>query len=251
MTTLELQTALLDAGFDPGPLDGRPGALTITALEKFQAAKGLQPDGVLGPLTQEALLGNNPPILGMSAASMLSLWTTTVVKPEDVTVSHRVASQVKSNSDRYSLVAASFPGMPWYVPGLIHSLEAGFNFQTHLANGDPLFDKEGNGLKTVHVPAGLGPFKTWEEGAIAAFRHEGWKGGMSWDVGNLLMHLRAYNGTGYEGAHSVNTPYLWSMTNHYVTGMYIADGEFSLARVSEEVGAAAIMLGLQASGFKI
>lgn len=55
MTTLEIQRALLARGYDPGPLDGDPGARTIAALTAFQRAAGLVPDGIAGKLTIGAL----------------------------------------------------------------------------------------------------------------------------------------------------------------------------------------------------
>lgn len=42
-----LQKALLDKGFDPGPIDGEFGALTQTALAEFQKSVGLTGTGVI------------------------------------------------------------------------------------------------------------------------------------------------------------------------------------------------------------
>lgn len=53
----ELQKMLKDAGFDPGPLDGKFGPQTRAAVLAFQQAKGIQVDGVVGPQTRAALLG--------------------------------------------------------------------------------------------------------------------------------------------------------------------------------------------------
>lgn len=52
-----LQELLAQRGFDPGPIDGRFGAKTHNAVTRFQAANGLQVDGVVGPQTWGALLG--------------------------------------------------------------------------------------------------------------------------------------------------------------------------------------------------
>ena len=52
---LKLQNLLLDHGFDPGPLDGWWGQLSDAALRRFQAARGLDVDGIPGPLTMAAL----------------------------------------------------------------------------------------------------------------------------------------------------------------------------------------------------
>lgn len=54
-TTKGIQEALAWRGFDPGPIDGIPGARTRAALIAFQKSAGLTPDGIPGPLTRAAL----------------------------------------------------------------------------------------------------------------------------------------------------------------------------------------------------
>jgi peptidoglycan hydrolase-like protein with peptidoglycan-binding domain len=55
-----LQRRLITAGFSPGPIDGRDGPLTQGAVVRFQAARGLQPDGIAGPHTLAALASAEP-----------------------------------------------------------------------------------------------------------------------------------------------------------------------------------------------
>ena len=44
----------------------------------------------------------------------------------------------------------------------------------------------------------------------------------------MLFRLEAYNGSGYRDKHpDVKTPYLWSFSNHYTRGKYVADGTVS------------------------
>ncbi len=50
-----LQVALTRAGYDPGPIDGIFGGQTFLAVQRFQRANGLSPDGIVGPKTQDAL----------------------------------------------------------------------------------------------------------------------------------------------------------------------------------------------------
>lgn len=51
----EIQEALKQAGFDPGPIDGVWGRNTIAAVKAFQEDEGLEADGIVGPQTIAAL----------------------------------------------------------------------------------------------------------------------------------------------------------------------------------------------------
>lgn len=44
----KIQTALQNAGVDPGKIDGRMGKKTLEALKEFQKANALTPDGKMG-----------------------------------------------------------------------------------------------------------------------------------------------------------------------------------------------------------
>jgi len=62
-TSLEIQTALKNAGYYTGEIDGKIGPLTRMATEDFQKANGLEVDGKVGPKTWSILsVYLNPPI---------------------------------------------------------------------------------------------------------------------------------------------------------------------------------------------
>jgi len=54
-TSIEIQTALKNAGVYAGNVDGKVGPLTKKAIEEFQQANGLKADGKVGPQTWGAL----------------------------------------------------------------------------------------------------------------------------------------------------------------------------------------------------
>ena len=54
-TLIDIQTFLSCNGFNPGPIDGVPGARTTGAIKSFQSTVGLTADGVVGPATRQAM----------------------------------------------------------------------------------------------------------------------------------------------------------------------------------------------------
>ncbi len=62
MTVSDIQKALMAKGFDPGVIDGVWGRRTAAAVRNFQRSKGLQVDGVVGPITAKALFGEAPKV---------------------------------------------------------------------------------------------------------------------------------------------------------------------------------------------
>jgi len=55
MSEMDIQTALKNAGFYDGPIDGKIGPNTIKAITDFQAANGLEADGIIGAKTKSML----------------------------------------------------------------------------------------------------------------------------------------------------------------------------------------------------
>jgi hypothetical protein len=119
-------------------------------------------------------------------------------------------------------------------------LESSLNFTRHLHNGDPLANR------TVRVPGGrprtgTPPF-TWEESAIDAISMKKLGARTDWSLAGTLFQLEAYNGWGYRRFHPhVLSPYLWSFSNHYISGKYVADGRWSESAVSQQCGAAVLL----------
>ena len=56
----DVQTRLRELGYIPGPVDGIFGRMTEEAVINFQRDRGLTPDGVVGPITYNALFQPGP-----------------------------------------------------------------------------------------------------------------------------------------------------------------------------------------------
>jgi lysozyme family protein len=172
------------------------------------------------------------------------LWNRLTIKPECIDDVDYVIKRMLKGRARYESVCAK-TGVPWYVIGIIHTLECDANFSLHLHNGDPL------SARTVQVPAGRpktgNPPFGWEESALDALAYDGLSTQKDWSIEAILFALEAYNGFGYR-RRKINSPYLFSMTNQYSAGKFTADGVYDAKAVSLQVGAAAILHKLVADG---
>lgn len=56
----DVQNRLKELGYNPGPVDGIFGRMTEEAVIRFQRDRGLTPDGVVGPITYNALFQPGP-----------------------------------------------------------------------------------------------------------------------------------------------------------------------------------------------
>jgi lysozyme family protein len=63
----------------------------------------------------------------------------------------------------------------------------------------------------------------------------------------MLYRWEAYNGFRSRTLHNINTPYLWSFSNHYSKGKFVADNVWDGNAVSKQCGAA-VMLKVAVDG---
>jgi len=189
------------------------------------------------------------------ATTYADMYKSAVIKPAKKAETDAICKRIKSGQAKYQSVAATLAnGIPWWFIGITHFMEAGgFKnpFLYHLHCGDPLTGR------TVHVPAGrpkanpgggtVPPSKTnpysWEESALDALRLMGYNKVTNWDIQDCLVLFEKFNGLGYKKK-GVPSPYLWSYTQHYVSGKYVADGKYDPKAVSKQPGVAAMMKGL-------
>lgn len=144
-----------------------------------------------------------------------------------------IAKRILAYKTRYVTVANK-TGVPWPVIGVIHVREADQNFNTQLAQGDPL------GRKSIHVPRGQGPYfgaDAWERAAVVALTETGGPGWKDWTPGGWTTFLEKYNGLGYANK-GRSSPYVWAGTNQYSRGKYVADGQYSSTAVDTQPGCA-------------
>lgn len=152
--------------------------------------------------------------------------------------------------ERYQLISAG-TSVPWFVIAVIHERESGQRFDRQLGQGDPLDHA------SIHDPAGRGPFfnhpndpagqDAFYRSALDALINCGphaarWK---DWTPGGALTLLEEYNGLGY-AAMGVPSAYVWSGTDQYVSGKYVADHVYRSNVVDVQEGCAPILARMMA-----
>jgi lysozyme family protein len=168
-----------------------------------------------------------------------NLFNSCVVRTERVNTVNEIVKKLLVNINRYQNVGEA-TGIPWYFVAVIHNMEANLSFTRHLHNGDPLTGR------TIQVPAGrpikANPPFTWEVSAIDALTLKKLGPQTDWSLAGTLYQLESYNGWGYRLYHPyVPSPYLWSFSNQYKSGKYVADGTWSDSAVSKQCGAAVLL----------
>lgn len=158
-----------------------------------------------------------------------------------------------SDGTKRSLLGNLTTQVPWFIIGVIHEREA---------DGPPHWDKQlgqGDDLdkRSVNDPVGRGPFfnhtndppgeDAFYRGAIDALSDcppyaSKWQ---DWSIGGSLTLLEEYNGLGY-AAMGMPSAYVWSGTNQYVSGKYIADHVYRRNVIDVQEGCAGILFQMMA-----
>lgn len=165
------------------------------------------------------------------------LFDSCVIDPDKLNEVVGITTAIYNNRIRYIYLGLKLD-IPWYLIGVIHYLEGGLSWDKHLHNGDPLT------ARTVNVPIcrpvlGEPPF-AWEDSAMDALAMAGIDDVAPFTMPRMLEFLERYNGTGYR-TRGENSPYLWSFSKHYISGKYIADGEYSADAVSNQCGGGVLL----------
>lgn len=130
---------------------------------------------------------------------------------------------------RYQAAQAK-TGVPWFVIAAWHERESSGDFSTQLAQGDPL------NRVSVNVPRGRGPFPSWDDGAVDALvTLKQLDQIRDWSVERICFESERYNGWGYR-KRDFPSAYLWSFSNIYRGGKYVADGVWSSTAIDKQCG---------------
>jgi len=144
--------------------------------------------------------------------------------------------------------------VPWWFIAVVHERESSQSWKGSLAQGDP-WDHV-----SVHVPAGRGPFHSWEDAAVDALVNCAPHAARNtdWSAGGSLTMLEQYNGLGYFNGPvtkrngvviarypSQPSPYIWAGTDQYKSGKYVHDGVFNPTVVDQQLGCAGLIMAMK------
>jgi lysozyme family protein len=229
---IEGASAAVSGGRAMSPAVGGPGADTAHA---FFAVDG-------APAPEMVQLRSPTRAADHHEDEYRQLFANCVIEPAHLAEVDLYVRRIGSHHGRYEAVSAT-TGVPWYVIGIIHALECSLNFTRHLHNGDPLT------ARTTHVPAGRPPGSppfTWEQSAVDALRLRALDRWKDWSVPGLLYKLEGYNGFGYRKVNPpIYSPYLWSYSNQYRAGKFVADGHYDPDAISRQCGGAVLLLRME------
>lgn len=164
------------------------------------------------------------------APEVAHLWKTMTVT--DAAFADKQARAILANKARYKAVTAK-TNVPWWFVGALHMRESGFDFTTHLHNGDPLT------RRTTRVPAGRPSFGAppyaWVASACDALWLKSLHKIRVWSVERAAFEAERYNGFGYRNRGKFSE-YVWGKTGHNPCGKFVRDGVYDARAVSQQIG---------------
>ncbi|MGX1168109.1 peptidoglycan-binding protein [Bradyrhizobium sp. NC92] len=170
-------------------------------------------------------------------------WAGLEIRPGRLAEANAIARKALNGKATYQQIER-LTGVPWYFTALCHYRESNFDFDTYLGNGETLH------RTTTIVPKGRGPFATFVDGAVDAFRIENFIGARDWGIARMLFRLEAFNGFGYHSK-GVNSPYLYGGSTLYGppearAGKFVRDHVFDPGHVDAQLGTAVILHAMMA-----
>ena len=177
-------------------------------------------------------------------------WHAARVNPRHALALDRLVSLYLRHAPVYARIAAMREnGVPAPVVFAFHYRESDNDFRAHPHEGSPLTHR------TRYVPAGRIPgvpppytFLQSAEDAYYGYEHlekRDWQ-----QLGEALQAIESFNGLGYQRK-GRPSPYVWSGSNQYERGKYVADGRYDPTFIDRQLGVAAILLRLRERGIAI
>lgn len=182
------------------------------------------------------------------------LWNTAEVRGSQVfRIDKTISTYIENKSKYVEIEKLRNGGVPSAIIFTLHGRESTWSFKKHLHEGSLLTGR------TKWVPKGRpkappsnGSVYTFIESAEDALYKLKNLESVNWkDLNTALYTIEEYNGLGYLKYRSIHSPYLWSGTNHYTSGKYVADGKYSSTATDRQLGTCSILKRMSDRGIAI
>lgn len=179
-------------------------------------------------------------------------WEEASIRPEHRLKLDKLVDRYIRTQKRYEIVQKMRKnGVPSYIIFGLHYRESDNSFSDHLHEGSPLTHRT-RYVPKGRLPAPNDPPYTWEESAEDAIYVVDKLQGQFNTLDSALNAIEGYNGWGYKKNHpNVPSPYLFSYTEIYQRGKYVADGRFDPLAVDKQAGIIAILKRMKELGVKL
>ena len=228
--------------------------LSTTAIILASGWKSSTPPAVnITPATVAPVYKDNTPLKEQKNYYTI-LWNTAEVKGSQVFRIDKTISMYNENKSQYvKIEKLRKGGVPSAIIFTLHGRESTWSFKKHLHEGSLLTSR------TKWVPKGRpkappsnGSVYTFIESAEDALYKLKDLESINWqDLNTSLYNIEKYNGLGYLKYRTIHSPYLWSGTNHYTSGKYVADGKYSSTATDKQLGTCAILKRMADRGIAI
>lgn len=209
---------------------------------------------VIGGTIAKPVAKKNEPFRHTPPTHHEKLWDSVTIKGSQVFRIDKAISLFIDNKSTYlSIEKMRKGGVPAPIIFTLHGRESTWSFKKHLHEGSPLTSR------TKWVPKGRpkappanGKSYTFLESAEDALYKLKDLESIDWTkCDDALYNIEKYNGLGYLKYRPIHSPYLWSGTNHYTKGKYVADGKYSSTAIDKQLGTCAILKRMQTRGIDI
>jgi lysozyme family protein len=152
-----------------------------------------------------------------------------------------VAQHLCSPAAKQRYLAVSVrTGVPWFVIAVIHQRECAQSWAGSIAQGDS-WNKSRFMCRQAADRSNPGKTRPSTPSSTARLTPRN----KDWSIGGILTLLEQYNGLGY-ASRGRASPYIWSGTDQYVAGKYVANHVFDASAVDHQLGCAGLILVMAA-----
>lgn len=177
-------------------------------------------------------------------------WNAAKLRPEwTIQADKWIALWTRTHEVYERLEKARTNGVPAQFIFGFHVRESDASMRAHLHEGSPLIHR------TRYVPKNRPPVwnppNDWFSSALDALYDYERLERRDWQhLQPAMQAAESYNGLGYQ-KRGVVSPYLWSGTDVYSRGKYVADGRFDPMARDQQIGVAAILIRMRQRGMEI